>query len=227
MATASRRLTRKDLRQPDWFQITTEKAFDLYGEHRTKVLAGGAAVVVLLLAFWGWQLFKERQDAMASAEFGQAISLYQEGKHREAVGAFEKVESYRWSRYAALAYLYRANSFLALKEFDKAINSAQRFVAATKPDSWYRQIGLITLAYAEEAKRQCKEAGGHYAEAEKISGPFRASAILGRARCAEQLGDDKAALAAYKDYMRDQPDSLLSLRSAELEAKLARQPAAK
>jgi hypothetical protein len=37
----------------------------------------------------------------------------------------------------------------------------------------------------------------------------------------------KAALAAYKDYLREQPGSLLSLRVAELEAKAASQPAAK
>ena len=227
MATARRRLTRKDLRQPDWFQITTEKALDLYASHRARVLAAGAGLVVLLLAVWGWQIFKQRQDTRASAEFGQAIGLYQEGKHREAAAALEKVESYRWSRYAALAYLYQANSFLAVKDFDKAINAAQRFIAATKPDSFYRQTGLITLAYAEETKRQCKEAVGHYADAEKISGPFRAAAIMGRARCAEQLGDVKAALAAYKDYLREQPGSLLSLRVAELEAKAASQPAAK
>jgi predicted negative regulator of RcsB-dependent stress response len=227
MATGSRRLTRKDLRQPDWFQITTEKAIELYAGHRAKVLAGGAGLVVLLLAVWGWQVFKQRQDTTASAEFGQAIGLYQEGKHREAAAAFERVESYRWSRYAALAYLYQANSFLAVKDLDKAIHAAQRFVAATKPDSLYRQSGLVTLAYAEETKGQCKEALGHYTEAEKISGPFRAAAILGRARCAERLGDVKAALAAYKDYLREQPGSLLSLRVAELEAKLAAQPAAK
>ena len=153
--------------------------------------------------------------------------LYQRYFAAAWLAAFEKVQSYRWSRYAALAYLYQANSFLALKDFDKAINAAQRFVAATKPDSFYRQTGLITLAYVEETKRQCKEAAGHYTEAEKISGPFRAAAIMGRARCAEQLGDVKGALAAYKDYLREQPGSLLSLRVAELEAKAASQAAAK
>ena len=227
MATASRRLTRKDLRQPDWFQITTEKALESYAAHRTGVLAAGVGLVVLLLALLGWQMFKERQDTMASAEFGQALALFQEGKHRETVAAFEKVAAYRWSRYAALAYLYQANSFLAVKDLDKAINAAQRFVSATKPNSLYRQIGLVTLANAEEQKRQCKEAGGHYREAEKISGPFRAPAIMGRARCAEQMGDVKAALAAYKDYLREQPGSLVSLRVAELEAKAVSQPATK
>jgi len=227
MATASRRLTRKDLRQPDWFQVTTEKALEFYAAHRAGVLAAGVGLVVLLLALLGWQMFKERQDTMASGEFGQALALFQEGKHREAVAAFEKVAVYRWSRYAALAYLYQANSFLAVQDFDKAINSAQRFISATKPDSLYRQIGLVTLAYAEEQKRQCKEAVGHYTDAEKISGPFHALAIMGRARCADQLGDVKAALAAYKDLMREQPGLLVSLRVAELEAKAASQPAAK
>jgi len=227
MAHSSHRLTRKDLRQPDWFQVATEKAFAFYGAHPSKVLAAGAAFVVLLLALWGWQLFKERQDAAASAQFAQATALYQTGKFREALAGFDKVASYRWSRYAALAHLYQANSFLAVDDFDKAIGSAQRFIAATKPDSLYRQVGLLTLAYAEERKGLFQSAGGHYAQAEKITGPFGATAMLGRARCAERSGDDKAALAAYKDYLREQPTSPVSLRVAELEAKAAAQPAAK
>src|SRR3990172_10627265 len=227
MATASRRLTRKDLRQPDWFQITTEEALEFYAAHRTRVLAAGVGLVVLLLILLGWQMFKERQDRMARAEFVQAIALFQEGKYREAVAAFEKVAAYRWSPHAVLAYLYQADSFLAVADFDKAINAGQRFVSATKPDSLYRQIGLVTLAHAEEQKRQCKEAVGHYTDAEKISGPLRAAAMMGRARCAEQLGDVKAALVAYKDYLREQPGSLVSVRVAELEAKLAAHSAGK
>ena len=227
MAHSSRRITRKDLRQPDWFQVATENTLAFYRLHPAKVLAAGAAFVVLLLAIWGWQLFRERQNASASGQFAQASALYQTGRFREALAGFEKVAAYRWSRYAGLAHLYQANSLLALDDFDKAIGSAQRFIAATQPDSLYRQVGLLTLAYAEERKGLFQSAGGNYGEAAKITGPFGATAMLGRARCAELAGDNNAALAAYKDYLREQPASPISLRVAELEAKAAARPAAK
>jgi cytochrome bd-type quinol oxidase subunit 1 len=89
MATSSKRITRKALRQPDWFQVTTEKALDVFAHHRAKVLTVLVALAVLLLAISGWQIFKARHNAAASKEFGIALSLYQAQKYREAVAEFQ------------------------------------------------------------------------------------------------------------------------------------------
>jgi predicted negative regulator of RcsB-dependent stress response len=218
MATASKRITRKQLRQPDWFQVTTDKALHLFAENRTKVFAGLAGLAVILLIIAGWQIFKARQNAAAGQEFGSALSLYQAQKYKEAISELHKVEGYRWSRYASLAYLYEANSHLALGDFDKALASAERFLAATGPDTLYRQIALITIASVEERQKKCKEAIVRYDEAEKINRAFQLEAILGRGRCAEQIGDIKKAIASYKDYVNENPDSWVNLRLAELEA---------
>jgi tetratricopeptide (TPR) repeat protein len=227
MATAHKRITRKDLRQPDWFQVSTEKAFEIYESHRVEVLLGVAAVVVLLLALWGWQVFKDHQNAKAGEEFGVAAALYHGQKYSEAISAFKKVEDYRWSHYATFAYLYQANSYLAVNDLNNALTAAQRFVNATSPDSVYRQIGLVTLAYTEENKGQIKEALQHYSEAEGINGAFRERALLGKARTSERTGDLKTALAAYREYDKENPGSPIGLQIAAMEAKLAGQPAAK
>jgi len=227
MATAHKRVTRKALRQPDWFQVTTEKVYEFYEGHRLKVLLGVAAVMALLLALWGWQVFKERQNNKAADEFGVATALYHAQHYSEAVSAFEKVEDYRWSHYAMFAYLYEANSYLALHDLNKALTTAQRFVNATSPDSLWRQIGLVTLGFIEESKGQDREALQHYSEAEGITGAFRERALLGQARTSERLGDLKTALTAYREYDKEFPGTPVGLRIAELEAKLASEPATK
>jgi predicted negative regulator of RcsB-dependent stress response len=224
MATARKRITRKQLRQPDWFHIATEKALAFYGENRIQALLGITAVIVLLLAILAWQFFKERQDTQAAVEFSQAMTLYQAEKYRAAVPAFQKVEAYRWSHYSILAHLYEANSYLAIHDLDKAITATERFIAGTSSHSLLRQIGLLTLATAEEQKNQCKQAIGHYAEAAAIKEAFQDRGVLGKARCAEQLGDTKGALGAYKEYLKDNPDSPLTVHIAELEAKAGGQP---
>src|SRR5215467_6970486 len=150
MATASKRITRKNLRQPDWFQVTTEKAYDFYQDHQIQVWVAVGVLVVLLLGLWAWQAFKDQQNTAASGEFQRATNLFQAQNYRDAIAAFHKVQEYRWSRYAPLAYLYETNSYMALNDMDRAIAAAQRFVSATSPDSLYRQIGLVTLATAEE-----------------------------------------------------------------------------
>jgi|ERR1043166_1739468 tetratricopeptide (TPR) repeat protein len=226
MATASKRLTRKDLRRPDWFQVTTEKALEIYEGNQVKVWIAAAVFVALLLLGWAWQEYRERQNAMAAEEFNRAMTLFQAQNYRDAIPAFEKVQAYRWSRFSSLAYLYETNGYLALNDLDKAITTAQRFVATTSPDSLYRQIGLLALASTEERKNQCKPAIEHYAEAERTSGAMKEQATLGKARCARQIGDIKTALTAYREYLKDHPGSYVALEIAELEANSAA-PAAK
>jgi predicted negative regulator of RcsB-dependent stress response len=231
MATTSRRLSRKELRQPDWFQTVTENALEFYYRQRVAVYLGLAVVILLLLGIWGWAVFKERQDSMAAQEFGQAMTQYHTGKYREAVAGLEKVQTYRWSRYANLAHLYEANSYLALNDFTKATNAAQRFIGGTDQNSLMRQIGLLTLADIEERQSQCKEAIKNYGEAGKIKAAFTERAFLGEARCAVQMGDVKGGIAAYRQLLKDQPESPLAsyvrFQISDLESKITAQPVRK
>jgi len=231
MASTSRRLTRKELRQPDWFQTVTEDAFEFYQRQRLAVYLGLAVVILLLLGIWGWGVFKERQDSMAAQEFGQAMTQYHAGKYREAIAGLEKVQTHRWSRYGNLAHLYEANSYLALNDFTKATTATQRFIVGTDQNSLLRQIGLLTLADIEERQSQCKEAIKNYTEAAKIKGAFTDRAILGEARCAVQLGDVKGGIAAYRQLLKEQGESPLAsfvrFQISELESKIAAQPVGK
>lgn len=227
MATARNRITRKDIRQPDWFQRTTDEALDLFQHHQSKFIGAGVGLLLIVLAIAGWQMFKARQDEQAAQEFSRAMQLYQEQKYSEALPVFDKVAGFRWSRYAGLAHLFQANIYLTQNNLDKAVPAAQRFISATSPDSLYRQIGLVALATAEERKAQCKQAIEHYAEAASINNALKDRAILGKARCAEQNGDPKTALDSYKEYLKENSNSPVSMQIAELEAKIAAAPAAK
>jgi predicted negative regulator of RcsB-dependent stress response len=231
MASTTRRFSRKELRQPDWFQTTTENAFASFERHRLAIYLGIAAIILLLLGIWGWRAFKEHQDSIAAQEFSQALIQYHGGKHREAIAGLEKVQSYRWSKYANLAHLYEANSYLALNDLGKAATAAQRFIVGTEQNSLMRQIGLLTLATIEERKSQCTEAIKHYAEAAKIKAAFTDRALFNQARCAVQLNDIEGGIAAYRQLLKDQPESALAsyvmFSIDELESKLAAQPAAK
>lgn len=223
MATASKRITRKQLRQPDWFQGASDNALEYFGGHKTLVLSAAAAIIVLIAALLAWQSFKENQTIAASREFTKALALYQSQKYSEAIAAFETVQSYRWSRYAVFAHLYLANSYLATHQLDKALTAAERSVVATKPESLYRQIALLTQAETEEQMKQCKVAIAHFGEAESIAGALQSRATLGKARCAEEIGDIKTAVQAYKDYVKENPGSPLAVKVAELEAKIPAQ----
>jgi predicted negative regulator of RcsB-dependent stress response len=221
MATASRRISRKELRQPDWFQAATENALEYYATHKTLVFVAAGALVLILALILGWQAFKASQNTKASQEFTKALALYQGEKYRDAIPAFERVKSYRWSNYSVLAHLYLADSYIATHDLDKALSEAQRSLTATRPNTLYRQIALYTLASVEEQKKQCPAAIDHYDQALKIAQALQTGAALGKARCAEQIGDMKTAIAAYKEFLQENPGSPYSIRLAELEAKTA------
>ena len=174
--------------------------------------------MLVLAGVWSWRAFKENQNIAAAQEFTKAVEAFQAAKYTEAIPGFEKVEGYRWSRYAGLAHLYQAHIYLAMSNLDKALNSAQRAVGATSPNSLYRQLALVALGSAEERKNQCKNAMDHFIEAQQIAGPLQNDATLGKARCAEQLGDRPMVIAAYKEYLKDNPGSSIALKLAELEA---------
>ncbi len=223
MPTA-KRLTRKDLRQPDLFQRATRRVFEGYESNRHAVWLAVIALVLVAIGIAAFQMFKERQNSAAAQAFAGAIDLYHNGNYEEAVPAFETVQSYRWSRYANLGHLYQANAYVELNELDKAATAAQRFVIGTSGNSLMRQIGLFTLGNIEERRENCNEALQHYGEAVTITGAFREVALLGKARCSEQVGDFKAAVEAYKEYLKTQPASPIALQVRELESKLAAQP---
>jgi len=231
MATASKRITRKQIREPDKFLVWSQQAIDFARDRRPLIIAAAAVLVLLLVAIAGWRLYKSSHETEAAQSFSQAIALYRAEKYREAIPAFQKVQSYRWSRYASLASLYETDSYVALKDLDKALSSARQFVSATDANSLYRQMGLVTLAYVEELKGQCPQAIQHYVEAQQITGPYKDRALLGSAGCYAQTGDNKAAIAAYRQYLSDNPAAanatFITLRIAELESQAGNQPAAK
>lgn len=223
----TRRITRKELRQPDRFQIASEQALEYYQSHRNLVFAAVGTLALIAVIVWGWQLFKDRQNTVAAEEFTAATELYQAEKYREALSHFEKVQQYRWSIYAGLAHLYQANSYIALGELDKAMNSGQRAVTATRPNTLYRQLALMALANAAEQKNDCRQAIESYNEAHKIAAAEQTEALLGKARCLEKTGQTAAALTAYKDYVKEQPGSIISAKVAELESVKPAAPAVK
>jgi predicted negative regulator of RcsB-dependent stress response len=220
MATAKKRISRKDIRQPDWFQRSTDQSLDFFQHNQSKLIVAAVGLLVVLLAIGGWQIFKARQEDQSAQEFSRAMTLYQEQKFREAIPQFERVQGFRWSHYATLSHLFLTNIYLSQNDLDKALPAAQRFISATAPESLYRQIGLVALATAEERKVQCKQAVDHYAEAARINEALKDRATLGTARCAAQNGDNKTALESYKEYLKENPGSPVSLQIAELEAKV-------
>ena len=224
MVRAPKRITRKDLRRPDQFVTLTGKLLVLFRQHKTASFAASAVVIAVFLTLWGLDLYLSRQNRLGAQEYSHALALYHSGKHREALGALSRVGVYRYSVYSRLALLYQANSYIALKEPTKAVPILQQLLNKEKKDPFLRQLAFLTLGYAQERAGRCQESIQSFAAAEKLAGPFKEDAILGKGRCAAQNRDLKEALSSYRQYLASYPGSEksaeIALRIQELEANL-------
>jgi len=197
-----------------------------------KNLIGGilAGVLVISGGLWAWSFYQERENQAAAEKYFPALTLYNEGKHREAATALAQVASHRRSLYGRLALLHLAHSHVALAEYPKAVEALREFLRRDNKEPWLRQVGLVNLAYVQEISGQCGEALSSYSQAQNLEGSLRDEALLGRARCAAASGQPKIALDSYRQYLSTNPGSErngeISLRLRELEGEAA-QPAAK
>jgi hypothetical protein len=229
MSTAPRRITRKEIRQPDRFMTLLREAVGFFATHRASVIAAAAILAVIVAAVLGWDLYHDRQNRLAAEEYARAVDLYHGGKYKEALEALKRLEIYRSSFYSRLGLLYTANTQAALEDNAKAADALQQLIAKEQKEPILRQTAYVSLAYTQEQSGQCKEAVGSFSEAEKITGPMKADATLGKARCSALTGNFKEALASYRGFARDNPSSdrinEISVRIQELEGKIGESPA--
>lgn len=230
MIRSPKRIRRKDIRRPDQFVTLARKLFDLTKEYKSLFLASVALLVAVLLALWGWNFYRERQDRLAAQQYSRALILYHDGKHREALDVLAHVSRSRSSLYSRLGLLYQAHSHIALQESAKAAAALQELLHRERKDHFLRQLAFLTLAYAQERTGQCQEASRNFTEAEKLQGPFKEEAILGKARCYAQSHNFKEALNSYRQYLTSYPGSEriseISLKIQEIEEKIQGNPPA-
>jgi predicted negative regulator of RcsB-dependent stress response len=223
MVHSVKRITRKDLRQPDQFITATGKLLDLVSRHRTAVWVTLAAILAVGVSGAGWSVYRNRQERRAAHEYTLALKAYQSGKLQDALIAFEKVATYGSTEYGRYALLYQANAHLGLKEYEKAVPLLERFAAQEKKDVFLQQLSLMSLANAQESSGHPREAATSYSQAYGIDGYMKEEALLGKGRVEMLAGDYKSALATYQEFLKSFPNSQRSgeakLRSAEAQAK--------
>lgn len=207
MVRPPKRVTRKDLRQPDQFVTLTGRIIDFATEHRAPLLATAALLVVALFGAWGWNFYRATQNRLAAQQYSRALGLYHEGKYREALTQLDQVNSYYSPIYRRLSLLYQGSSYAALKEPQKAEEALKDFLSKERKDPLLRQLAFITLGYAQEKAGRCQEAARNFTEAEKLAGPFKEDALIAKARCSLQGGNYQEALGAYKQALTSFPGS--------------------
>jgi len=239
MAT-TKRITRKDIKQPDEFITFSARAIEFAQAHTREIIIGVASVVALGLLVWAVSAYSNRKEAQASRLLAQAQALLQpispeaqagqpvppEGKADPEAAARalallqDVVDNYKRTEAGKIAMILLGQRHYEEGDFDAAIDIYEAFLKKANRKPELKAMAREGLAYAHEAKEDFAQAAICYEELSKSSlTNVQGWAYLGMARCYERLGEAQEAIDAYRTLLTDHPQHP---RAGEAQANIAR-----
>lgn len=238
------KLDRKQLKKPDEFQVVAGKALEWVLARQKQVTAAIVAVVVVILAVWGFAAWRSSREAKAGAALSEALDLEsrpiagegpaqpgeqtfpsKEERSKAALAALEKVHAENGGTTAA-ATAQAEMGFLKLKSGDPA--GAQKdlsdFLGSAPKDHPLRPFAQESLGYALEAQGKLDDARAAFEKLREIGMPARADYQAARLALIQNKPDAKQQLERIaKEY----PKEIDVVRAANERLELASLPPVK
>ena len=217
-----KKITKKQIKKPDEFISLTTQAIEFATRHLKKIAFGGAALLVVVLAIIGFEMWKEKKERDASQRLQGALALYQtadaasrEGSTADYKGLLENFEQiardFRRTSSGKLSLLYQGNIHLKLGDFDAAIKAYEAFLAGMGGEKLYALLALDGLGYAYEGKKDYEKAIDNYRRIIAMGESFESGEAYRRlGNCYEKLGKTEEAIENYRAFLKQEPKSLLS-----------------
>jgi len=206
MATTTRRkLSRKELKQPDEFISLLDRTLDFAQQNLTRIVLGAAGLIAVVALVFAFQFYRQHQERLAAADFYDALGALDHKDYKAAEQGFSKLADSRPHRtLGRLSRFYLASTYLDLGEPAKAREALAAYLDADGPAP-FTQLALCQLGVANEELGDFKRARDAYVRAAAIEGPERGRAELGSARMLARLGNRQGAIAAYQSFLKHNP----------------------
>jgi predicted negative regulator of RcsB-dependent stress response len=205
---AERRLTQKDIKQPDQFISFSVQVLTWAKDHTTHLLFGALGVVIIIGLIIGWSIWQTQQQRTAEVLLYDAVRLLKNNEiaaTEQVRGQLQRItRDYGATPAAALAawylghlYFQRGDYTAALAAYEQARQWSLKGQALLIPP-------LITLdiGYAQEATGNCERAISSFAAVVQSTADWlHGEAFLGIGRCYEATGATAKALATYEQAL--------------------------
>jgi hypothetical protein len=192
-------------------EVRRERLQRLWDRYGVYFIALAVLIVVGVGAFRGYQYWQNKRAAEAGAQFEQASTLAEQGKHAEAQTAFEKIAGEGPSGYRVLAQL-RAASELANTDAKAAVAAYDAIAADNSLEQGLRDLAalragmlLVDTAPLDEMRRRL----------EPLSEPGRTFRHSAREMLALSAwrNNDVTTAKRYVDMVNDDPETPQGVRS--------------
>jgi tetratricopeptide (TPR) repeat protein len=205
MPTPRRRLSRKELKQPDEFTTFIEGLEEFVASHTREAIVAVAIVIGLALIVFGLYSYERHRDHLAANRFYQAFSELNSKQYRNAERDFISLAADEPGREVGrLSRLYLGACYLA----ENDLNHARDALVAYLPDAHdlsFRALALMDLGTVYEKQADLKKAQGVYQQASALPGAAGLDAQLALARIQRQAMDTRGAIATYQRFLQEHP----------------------
>jgi tetratricopeptide (TPR) repeat protein len=232
---AKKRLSRKEIKQPDEFLTLWTRIFNYFDEHRKLLLFSIVGIVLISSMVWGGVAYWEKREGDASQMLAKAQSVLlavdeassekgNEAKKKDQEKA-EEILSDLITQYKRCAASQVASSLLGnlnyqRRDYEKSIANYQSLLKSGPRDPLLEALAYEGLGYGYEGIRDYKEALIYYQKlADSKIEYVRGSGLLGSARCYELQNDAERALETYRKFLSTYPRDP---RAEEARASIAR-----
>ena len=219
---SGKKITKKQLKQPDEFISFTDHAFRFVASHSKKFAIGGTAVLLIVLAVVFYQMWEKNKEGEADQQFNQALQVYQQvsspyreeapPEYKKALEKFDEVaKKFSGTSAGKLALLYKGDLDLKLGEFEEAAKTYQTFLSKMGKEKLYSLLAMDGLGYAYEGQKKYDQALETYQKMIATDAGFESGeAYLKIGRCYEKLGKNKEAAENYRSFLKASPKSLMA-----------------
>jgi tetratricopeptide (TPR) repeat protein len=205
--THHKKITRKELKQPDEFQSFVTNAREFLLGNLQQVIVSASIVLAAGALAVGIYYYEIHRDTMAGDRFYSALSELNQKNYKSAEADFEKLAQDESGREVGkLARFYLGSAYLQEGQLEKARDALVAYVPDAK-DDLFASMAYENLGVIYEKMGDLKKAQGAYGQAAAIAGPEQNRAELQVARLSAKQGDKAGAINAYERFLTANPFS--------------------
>ena len=233
-------LSRKDMKEPDKFQVVATRAIDwIAGHKKHSRLAGAILAGVVVLAIVVGMAGRSRNEKAGALAYevlrnaGAELSVVplpgQPGpffatdadRQKAVIGEADRVlAEYPSTASGRLALLMKGDAQLRLGDADGAIATHQKFLAESSTEHSLRFGALEGVALAQESKGKLDEAAAAWERVGREAAPYADRADLERARVLAAAGKAAEARKLLEGFDGRHKGTTLAAEAADRLARL-------
>jgi predicted negative regulator of RcsB-dependent stress response len=202
-----KKITRKEmLKRPDEFLTLSTQVLSWVKENYPMAIWLGSGVVLLLILFFGYSAYQNRQEKQAHEKYftiQESTDSNQRIKQLEAL-----VKDYPRTKAAYASWVTLGQLYYQKKDFPRAAWAYRSALNQGKFPSSFKVLILEDLAYAYEEQGDLQQAAKIFAElSREKENLLKEDIFLSLARVYQKMGKSQEAKATYQNFLQSFPKS--------------------